>query len=148
MKEILEPGVFHDLSILPAQFFSRRWCDKRMEPFRRLALAVLVDAVHVFQTNAEASHHSRRREFNEAREWLFGPPGHGPFDFENVCFLLDVDPLQLRRWLARWRAMKRAGTPCRVVRRRPPLRHSAALAASGTRRRSGALEVSHARAQG
>src|SRR5579863_1577780 len=120
MNEMAEP-VFENESILPAQFFPRRRDDTHMDPFRRLALAVLVDAVHVFQTNIDASRPSRRREFNEAREWLLGPPGDGPFAFTNVCFLLDIDPSHLTKWLGRWQALKRAGRPCQVLPRRSPV---------------------------
>ena len=121
MNEMAEPIVFENESILPAQFFPRRRDVARMDPFRRLALAVLVDAVHVFQTNFDASRPSRRREFNEAREWLLSPTGRGPFAFANVCFLLDIDPSRLRAWLGRWQALKRAGRPCLITPRRSPV---------------------------
>ncbi len=118
---LAEPIILEYHSIVPAQFFPRRRDAPRMDPLRRLALAVLVDAVHVFQTNFGALRPSRRREFNEAREWLLGPAGHGPFAFENVCFLLDVDPPRLRTWLGLWQTEKRAGQPCRVLARRSPV---------------------------
>jgi hypothetical protein len=121
MIEMSEPVVFESENILPAQFFPRRRDDNPMHPFRRLALAVLVDAVRVFQTNIDASRPSRRGKFNEARQWLLGPPGRGPFAFGNVCFLLGIDPSRLRKWLGRWQALNRAGRPCQVLPRRPPV---------------------------
>jgi hypothetical protein len=121
MNEFAEPMVVESESILPAQFFPRRRDETRMDPFRKLALAVLVDAVHVFQTNIDASRPGRRREFNETREWLLGPPGDGPFAFANVCFLLEIDPSRLRNWLVKWQALKRAGRPCKVLPRRSPV---------------------------
>ena len=63
MDEMAEPTLFENQNIVPAQFFSGRRDGARMEPFRRLALAVLVDAVHIFQTKFDASQPSRRREF-------------------------------------------------------------------------------------
>lgn len=127
MNEIAEPIVFENESILPAQFFPRRRDDTRMDPFRRLALAVLVDAVHVFQTKFDALRPSDRREFNEAREWLLGPPGRGPFAFQNACFLLDINPSHLRSWLVRWQAVKRAGRPCPILARRSPVNRSRSI---------------------
>jgi hypothetical protein len=143
MNEMAEPIVFENESILPAQLFPRRRDDARMDPFRRLALAVLVDAVHVFQTNFDALRPSRRREFNEAREWLLGPPGRGPFAFANVCFLLDIDPSRLRNWLGRWQAVKRAGRPYRVLERRSPV-HRARSISPRPPSRSLSAPVAHA----
>ena len=121
MKEMAEPMVFENQSILPTQFFPRRWEHTRMDPFRRLALAVLVDAVHVFQTNIDASTPRRRRQFNEARQWLLGPPGQGPFAFGNVCFLVGIDPSRLKRCLGKWQALKRAQRPSQILPRRSPV---------------------------
>ena len=141
MNEMAEPMVFESQSILPAQFFPRRRDHTRMDPFRQLALAVLVDAVHVFQSNFDAVRPTRRREFNEAREWLLGPPGDGPFAFGNVCFLLDIDPSRLRSWLVRWQAVKRSGRPCPVLARRSPVNRARSIRPRGlSRSLSGRIE--------
>ena len=109
-------------NILLAQFFSGRSDGARMEPLRRLAFAVLVDTVQVFQNNFGARRCNRRRQFDDvAQEWLLGPQGHGPFSFENVCYLVDLDPSRLRRSLWRWQAMKRAGQPCQAFAQRSPV---------------------------
>jgi hypothetical protein len=134
MNEMADSITFDSQSIMPAQFFPNRRDSALMDPFRRLALAVLVDAVHVFQTNFDALRPARRREFMEAREWLLGPAGRGPFAFENVCFLLDVDASRLRSWLGRWQAMKRAGRPCRVLARRSPVNRMRSLRPRPARR--------------
>jgi hypothetical protein len=122
MGDLIEPITFQNLNILPAQFFPRRRDNAAMDPLRRLAMAVLLDAVHVFQTTFGATRVRRRREFDEAREWLLGAPGQGPFALENVCFLVDIDPSGLRKWLQQWQAMKRAGATCRILRRRSAIR--------------------------
>lgn len=140
-----EPTLFEDQNIVPAQFFHRRRDDIRMDPFRRLALAVLVDAVHVFQTNFGAVRPSRRCEFNEAREWLLGPRGQGPFAFENVCFLLDVDPSRLRIWLALWQSMRLAVLPCRVLRQRSPLHRTHSIRPRTPRRNLESARGAHSR---
>jgi hypothetical protein len=113
MNDVAEQTIADGQDILPTQFYSDRPGLAPMEPLRRLAFAVLMDAVQVFQTNFGAPPSNRRLEFNEAQEWLFGPQGDGPFSFENVCFMLDVDASRLRSKLRLWRAMKRAGQPYR-----------------------------------
>jgi hypothetical protein len=117
MSDLHEESIFENQNILPVQFFSDRLNRAGMEPLRRLACAVLMDAVRVFQTTLCSPQPNRRRDFNEAHEWLFDSVGHGPFSFENVCYLLDVEPSRLRISIRRWQAMKREGQP-RVLRRR------------------------------
>jgi hypothetical protein len=130
-----EQTIFENQNLLPVQFFPSRPDAARMEPLKKLAFAVLMDAVHVFQTNFGARTTKGIRQFNEAREWLLGAPGHGPFSFENVCYLVEMDPLWLRNSLRRWQAMKRAGQPCRALARRSPVNHLGALQVRRPRRR-------------
>jgi hypothetical protein len=127
MSNMAEEAIFQNQNILPAQFFSGRPDRARTEPLERLAFAILVDAVRVFQSNFGALRPDRRRQFNEAQEWLLGPQGQGPFSFENVCYLVDVDPSRLRISLRRWQAMKRAGQPCQALARRSPVSRRGAL---------------------
>ena len=92
-----------------------------MEPERRLAFAVLADAVRCFQLNLGAQGRCKMREFAEAQSWLFETRDDGPFSFENVCYLLEVHPANLRRALRQWQAMKVAGVSSRSLLRRPPV---------------------------
>jgi hypothetical protein len=128
MSDLHEEAIFENQNILPVQFFSDRSNRARMEPLTRLACAVLMDAVHVFQTTFGTLRPNRRRDFNEAQEWLFCPVGHGPFSFENVCHLLDLEPSRLRISLRRWQAMKREGQPCPPFGRRSRLNRVSSLA--------------------
>jgi hypothetical protein len=122
MNETALSKIFYNENLLPAQFFTAHPEEGRIEPLKKLAFAVLVDAVHVFQLNLETSRADGKRQLAEAREWLLGAPGHGPFSFENVCYVLGIEPSGLRSWLLRWQAMKRAGQPCRVWARRTPVK--------------------------
>jgi hypothetical protein len=135
MIDIGESTIFENQNLLPAQFFPSRPDAARMEPLKKLAFAVLLDAVHVFQSDFGARTVRRIRQFNEARDWLFGPRGQGPFSYENVCYIAEIDPLRLRTSLRRWQAMKRAGEPCRTLARRSPVNHLGALQPRGPRRR-------------
>jgi hypothetical protein len=136
MSDLMEAITFENQNILPAQFFPRRRESAEIDPLRRLAMAVLLDAVHVFQTNFSATSIRRRREFDEAREWLLGAPGEGPFALENVCFLVDIDPSGLRKWLNQWQAARRAGAECRVLRRRSAIRRFGPLRNRAPRRKT------------
>jgi hypothetical protein len=95
---ILQPQV-----ILPAQFSDGHRRAARSEPLRRLMAAILEDAIRCFRTNINARRAPRRLEFWEAKQWFFGSEAEGPFAFENVCHVLDIDPTQFRRKLLTWR---------------------------------------------
>ena len=127
MNETWDSQNFSNESVVPAQIFAGRADDGRIEPLKKLAFAVLVDAVHVFQLNFASSQHRARRQFEEARQWLLGAPGQGPFCFENICYLLGVDPSALRSSLLQWQTRKRAGQPPRIWARRSPVKPSASL---------------------
>jgi len=100
---ILQPQV-----LLPSQFSDSRHRPAQLEPLRRLMAAILEDALRCFQRNINARGIRLRREFLEAKEWFFGSGAEGPFAFENVCSVLDLDPKQLRRNLRDWRTNQSA----------------------------------------
>src|SRR5271165_3828812 len=107
MDQLNDAIFLENHNILPAQFLPSRRGSAETEPLRRLALALWLDALHIFQANFDATSRRRKRNFDEAREWLLGEPGSGPFALENVCFLLDINPSRLRRWLGLCQSMKR-----------------------------------------
>ncbi len=76
---------------------------------RRLMLAVLEDALRIFQNDADASSGARKRQFDEVEHWLCSPGGNGPFAFDTVCEELGINPGFLRMGLWRWREERRAG---------------------------------------
>src|SRR5208282_2911115 len=77
--------------------------DYPSEPMKHLMLAVLTDAVQCFQrfrTNLGAQQGPRAQEFTDVKWWLFEDQSDGPFSFENVCYILKLDPAAFRRALA------------------------------------------------
>jgi len=100
-ESIVQPQV-----ILPAQFSGGRRQAAPSEPLRRLMAAILEDAVRCFQKNINARHLSQRREFYEAAQWFFGSEAAGPFAFNNVCHILDLDPRHIRHTLRDWSASR------------------------------------------
>ena len=55
-------------AILPVQYLGRR---RLLEPWQRLMLGVLCDAIRRYQVNLTSNTGEQRRLFTEAEEWLF-----------------------------------------------------------------------------
>jgi hypothetical protein len=122
-----EKTLFESSAILPVQCFPSRRAKPEMEPERRLAFAVLADAVRCFQLNLGAEGRRKNREFAEAQSWLFETTDDGPFSFDSVCYLLELHPASLRRALRQWQAMKVAGVSSRSLVRRSSVNRRALL---------------------
>jgi hypothetical protein len=131
-----EPMLFES-AILPAQYYPSRRSNAEMEPERRLAFAVLTDAIRCFQLNLGAATRSKMREFAEAESWIFAATDDGPFSFENVCYLLEIHPADVRKVLRQWQAMKAAGLPAPSRLRRSPVNRRNALHQNHIIRRAG-----------
>jgi len=88
--------VDHEFSqaegVLPLQFFGNRRGIRSIEPLRRLMVAMLVDAVRVFQTKIEARQPSTRQEFAEVQRWIFSDDETEMFSFRPMCEALEIDP--------------------------------------------------------
>jgi hypothetical protein len=103
-------------TILPSQFFDRLHTNAARHPEQRLMLAVLADAVTVFQRYAGGTTPRARRRFAEAAEWFLSNENDGPFSFTNVCEALALEPEYIRRGLNLWRHQCSSGKPPTVVR--------------------------------
>src|SRR5438309_11788012 len=85
------------VAIMPVQFYPARRVSHSIKPILRLMEGVLTDAIRCFQLNFEAPQPRGRRDFGEARYWIFQAGWSGPFSFENVCNALEIDPRRLRK---------------------------------------------------
>lgn len=97
------PVAMEPETLLPPQFFDRLKIDSSLQPEKRLMLAVLEDAVAVFQKQVHAGDRRGRRMFNDAEEWFASEGTDWPFAFENICQALGMEPSYLRAGLSRWR---------------------------------------------
>jgi hypothetical protein len=88
-------------AILPLQFFSNRRGIRSIEPLQRLMVAMLVDAVRVFQTKFEAC--QPRVRSLEVQRWIFSDDETGVFSFRPVCEALEISPPTIRKGLVRWK---------------------------------------------
>ncbi len=92
----------------------------RLEPVKRLMLAVLEGAVSDFQKYATALSGRGRRLFADADAWFGSSPADQPLDFENICQALGLDPSFVRAGLQRWCVARRLEpAPSRTVLRFP-----------------------------
>jgi hypothetical protein len=80
-------------------------------------VAMLVDAVRCFQTNAGAGQAARSQEFAEVKSWLFCDDDDRPFSFRAVCDVLELDPKSIRNGLARWQEKRLPDAKPRFIRR-------------------------------
>jgi len=97
-SHLLQPDT-----LLPSQYFAVLKRKGAHEPERRLAIAVLQDAVDCFQKHLWARDRKARELFLEAEEWIVSGDRSWPFSFENICDLLQINAEYLRRGLLSWK---------------------------------------------
>src|SRR3990172_3524994 len=88
--------------LLSERYFTDRR-NTRLEPEKRLMLAILEEATYCFQDNYPAQHGRRKRLFDSAHRWFFEASGDWIFSFENICSVLGFNPGYVRKGLAQWR---------------------------------------------
>jgi transposase-like protein len=69
---------------------------------RRLMAAVLMDAIHCFQTYLFSSRPGGRHLFKEAEQWIKQTDPSYVFSFFRICEALGLDPDYLREGLRQW----------------------------------------------
>lgn len=69
----------------------RSWRPEALRPEQRLMLAVLRDAVQVFQVCGTSAATRERRLFREADEWFAAADCSDPFGFGTICDVLGFD---------------------------------------------------------
>jgi len=120
------PGMLHrhgdhqwddSFPLLPVQFAETAKALEVAEPERRLLLAVLCDAIVVFQRRVVGIAGSRTRP-NEAERWILSDDRRWLYSFVNVCEALDLAHEPLRRALIAWRWRVAATNRSPAARRR------------------------------
>ena len=90
-------------SILPEQMGDGPFAGARIQPEKRLQVAILADAVLTFHRWAGVGLPRARRLFAEVDAWFASDAADGPFTFITICDSLGFDPAYIRRGLGRWR---------------------------------------------
>jgi hypothetical protein len=96
--QLLEAELAPD-AILPAQLGDRPIGGARIQPEKRLQVAVLADAVLTFHRWAGVEQPRGRRLFGEVDAWFASDDADGPFTFMTICDSLGFDPAYIRRGL-------------------------------------------------
>jgi len=97
---LLESELAPD-SMLPAQLYDRFVGGARIQPEKRLQVAVLADAVLAFHRWAGVDRAPRL--FAEVEAWFASDDVDGPFTFIAICDSLALDPSYIRQGLRHWR---------------------------------------------
>jgi hypothetical protein len=108
-------ALFQPDTLLPSQFFDRVRRRTEHDGERRLMIAVLEDAIHVYRTQVGARDGRGLELFRDAEEWIEDTERSWLFSFENVCDVLDLDADYLRRGLHAWKDRARSEHRARVV---------------------------------
>lgn len=115
--QVLDSEVGLD-SVLPAQLYGKPLGGARLQPEKRLQVAVLADAVVTFYRWAGRSGGRGRSAFTEVQAWFASDETDGPFSFMTICDSLELDPAYIKRGLREWTARQdQAVEPTRRMRR-------------------------------
>jgi hypothetical protein len=89
--------------ILPCQYFDLS-AGHRLSGEQRLMLALLADAINVFQSGFIARSVRKRMLYLEAERWILSSDlAWDAFSFDAACEALDLNPSILRRRLIDWK---------------------------------------------
>jgi len=123
--QLLESELAPD-SVLPAQLYGAPFGGARLQPEKRLQLAVLADAVHTFYRWVGCSRSVSA--FTEVEAWFASEDTDGPFTFLTICHSLGLEAGYIRRGLRNWDPRLAAmGTKRRLRRDSNEMRHQVAL---------------------
>ncbi len=89
-------GVF---PLMPQQYYDLISRRRILTAERRLMFAVFEDAIRSYVMCLSSKSLSRRREFEEVREWVQLRGLHSVFSFDSLCELFEIEPDLLRRQL-------------------------------------------------
>ena len=70
---------------------------------KRLALAIIEEAIGTYQRYAFSLNYRARRLHQEASDWIADSDRSWVFSFENLCDFLDLDPNYLRGGIQKWK---------------------------------------------
>src|SRR6202789_3553346 len=90
--------------MLPCQYQALSGGGYRLTGEQRLMLALLADAINVYQKGALSRASRARRLYVDAEQWIIiGRPGARGLTFVTCCEALGIHPPRLRRRLLDWK---------------------------------------------
>jgi hypothetical protein len=102
-------GIIGLHQILPSQYYDFSG-GHRLTGEQRLMLALLADAINVYQQGAVSRSTRKRMLYVDSERWIMadGPTPHA-FSFETVCECLGINPAVLRKRMIAWKHEMRRG---------------------------------------
>ncbi len=97
-------SLFQPDTLLPEQYLDTFRRKVRLEPEKKLLLAILEDAIACYQKCIFASDAKGKALFREAETWVGEKGNEAVFAFDSVCEMLGFDPEYLRRGMATWKS--------------------------------------------
>lgn len=88
--------------ILPSQYYDLS-AGHRLSGEQKLMLALLADAINVYQHGAHSRKTRERLLYIDAEHWIMDQKDHQPFSFELVCEALGINSAVLRKRLVTWK---------------------------------------------
>jgi hypothetical protein len=89
--------------ILPSQYYDLSG-GHRLTGEQRLMLALMADAINVYQQGVLSRNTRKRLLFVDAERWIMaGPNVRHAFSFDTVCDALGINPSVLRRRMLTWK---------------------------------------------
>ncbi|TMB20564.1 MAG: hypothetical protein E6J59_08195 [Deltaproteobacteria bacterium] len=111
-------GELEPETVLPCQLGDALFDTARLQPEKRLQLAVLQDAVLTLHRCVGNDGSRARRLVAEVDAWFASDATDWPFAFVSICHTLNLDPAYVRTGLPRWRARLEAEADRRLPFRR------------------------------
>jgi hypothetical protein len=101
--------------VLPCQYYDVSG-GHRLTGEQRLMLALLADAINVYQQGVLSRNTRKRLLFIDAERWITaGAKNHHALGFDSVCDALGIDPGMLRRRMLAWKHELRRNVEARAA---------------------------------
>jgi len=95
-------GSIYEMDISDTVRWGNHHRSKLSSGERRLALAVLEDAIAAFKENIFGDMSQAKQLCDEARQWLWSDDEKWPYSFINICGVFNIEPSAIRRELKKW----------------------------------------------
>jgi hypothetical protein len=109
-------SLFQPDTLLSAQYFDTFRRKRRLEPEKRLMLAVLEDAIWCFEKYMLARDNKDKGLFRDVEDWILEEKGDWVFSFDNICEVAGFDPEYVRQGLMNLKEKRLAQSPRGKVR--------------------------------
>jgi hypothetical protein len=101
--------------ILPCQYYDVSG-GHHLTGEQRLMLALLADALNVYQQGVQSRNTRKRLLFIDAERWITASTtSHHAFSFDTVCEALGINPSMLRRRMVAWKHELRRNVETRAT---------------------------------